>query len=84
MPKIGSVESVWRYPVKSMAGEALAAAGVLRPLLTLGLTDVFIEHGDPVKLLALQGLDSTGICASIRARFGAHCDGAAPVLKIVV
>ena len=43
-----------------------AAAGVLKPLLQLGLPDVFIEHGDPAKLLALQGLDAAGIEASIR------------------
>ena len=33
------------------------------------LADVFIEHGDPAKLLALQGLDAAGIRASIAARF---------------
>ncbi|MNR55357.1 1-deoxy-D-xylulose-5-phosphate synthase [compost metagenome] len=49
--------------------EALAAAGVQRPVLQLGLPDQFIEHGDPVRLLALQGLDATGIEQSIRARF---------------
>ena len=50
--------------------EALNAAGVERPVLQLGLPDVFIEHGDPAKLLALQGLDAAGIERSIRARFG--------------
>lgn len=54
--------------------EALAAANVQRPVLTLGLTDVFIEHGDPVKLLALQGLDAQGIAQSIRLRFGSTTD----------
>jgi 1-deoxy-D-xylulose-5-phosphate synthase len=39
------------------------------PVLQLGLPDQFIEHGDPVKLLALQGLDAAGIEASIRTRF---------------
>jgi 1-deoxy-D-xylulose-5-phosphate synthase len=29
------------------------------------LPDVFIEHGDPAKLLSLQGLDADGIEASI-------------------
>ncbi len=53
----------------SAVGEALAAAGVALPLLHLGLPDVFIEHGDPARLLALQGLDAAGIEASIRARF---------------
>jgi 1-deoxy-D-xylulose-5-phosphate synthase len=51
--------------------EALAAADVQRPVLQLGLPDVFIEHGDPAKLLALQGLNAQGIAASVRARFGA-------------
>ena len=53
----------------SAVGEALQAAGVLKPLLQLGLADEFIEHGDPAHLLALQGLDADGIEASIRKRF---------------
>ncbi len=53
----------------SAVGEALNAAGVLKPLLQLGLPDVFIEHGDPVKLLAMQGLDASGIEKSIVNRF---------------
>ncbi|MDO5289451.1 MAG: 1-deoxy-D-xylulose-5-phosphate synthase [Pseudomonadota bacterium] len=55
----------------SAVAEALAAAGTVRPLLQLGLPDVFIEHGDPAKLLALQGLDAAGIEAAVRQRFGA-------------
>ena len=51
----------------SAVGEALQAAGVVKPLLQLGLPDEFIEHGDPAQLLALQGLDAAGIEASIRA-----------------
>ncbi|MDA8521673.1 1-deoxy-D-xylulose-5-phosphate synthase [Acidovorax sp. NCPPB 4044] len=54
----------------SAVGEALNAAGVSRPLLQLGLPDAFIEHGDPAKLLALQGLDAEGLVRSITARFG--------------
>ena len=50
--------------------EALAAAGMALPVLHLGLPDQFIEHGDPAKLLALQGLDAAGIERSIRQRFG--------------
>jgi 1-deoxy-D-xylulose-5-phosphate synthase len=53
----------------SAVGEALQRAGVLKPLLSLGLPDEFIEHGDPIKLMSLQGLDATGIEASIRKRF---------------
>jgi len=49
--------------------EALAAAGITRPVLQLGLPDVFIEHGDPARLLALQGLDGPGIETAIRTRF---------------
>ncbi len=49
--------------------EALSAAGLTLPVLHLGLPDHFIEHGDPAKLLALQGLDAAGIERSIRERF---------------
>ena len=48
--------------------ESLAAHGLSKPVLQLGLPDEFIEHGDPVKLMALQGLDAAGIEASIRKR----------------
>jgi 1-deoxy-D-xylulose-5-phosphate synthase len=47
--------------------EALQAMGLHKPVLNLGLPDVFIDHGDPVKLLALQGLDAAGIQAQITA-----------------
>ena len=46
--------------------QALAQLGLSRPVLQLGLQDEFIEHGDPAKLLALQGLDATGIERSAR------------------
>jgi 1-deoxy-D-xylulose-5-phosphate synthase len=49
--------------------EALAEAGIVKPLQILGLPDKFIDHGDPAKLLASVGLDAAGIAASIRARF---------------
>jgi 1-deoxy-D-xylulose-5-phosphate synthase len=51
--------------------EALAAEGIVKPLLMLGLPDKFIDHGDPAALLAGVGLDAKGIAASIRQRFGA-------------
>ncbi|MDB5747452.1 MAG: 1-deoxy-D-xylulose-5-phosphate synthase [Massilia sp.] len=51
--------------------EAMAAAGIVKPLLILGLPDKFIDQGDPAALLASVGLDARGIAASIRARFGA-------------
>jgi 1-deoxy-D-xylulose-5-phosphate synthase len=49
--------------------EALQAQGLLLPVLQLGLADEYIEHGDPGKLLASQGLDEAGIERSIRSRF---------------
>jgi 1-deoxy-D-xylulose-5-phosphate synthase len=53
----------------SAVGEALQQLNLQRSVLQLGLPDVFIEHGDPAKLLALQGLDAVGIEASIRQRW---------------
>ncbi len=49
--------------------EVLQAAGLMRPVLNLGLPDKFIEHGDPVKLMSMCGLDATGIEASITKHF---------------
>ena len=63
--------------------EALAQAGVQVPVLTLGIPDVFTEHGDPAKLLAQLGLDAAGIEASVRARFPDLSAKAAPGLKLV-
>jgi 1-deoxy-D-xylulose-5-phosphate synthase len=56
----------------SAVGECLAEAGVLVPLLSLGLPDTFIEHGDPAKLMSMCGLDAHGIEESIRERFGSR------------
>lgn len=55
----------------SAVQEALAEAGIEIPVLTLGLPDEFVEHGDPAKLLAMCGLDAAGIEQSILKRFGA-------------
>jgi 1-deoxy-D-xylulose-5-phosphate synthase len=55
----------------SAVAEALAAEGIVKPILMLGLPDKFIDHGDPATLLAGVGLDAKGIAASIRKRFGA-------------
>jgi len=49
--------------------EALQVLGLNRPVLNLGVDDVFTEHGDPARLLAELGLDAAGIEASIRTRF---------------
>ncbi len=54
----------------SAVAEAMAAAGVVKPLLQLGLPDKFIDHGDAPQLLAQCGLDAAGIAASIRQRLG--------------
>ncbi|MEY5029347.1 MAG: 1-deoxy-D-xylulose-5-phosphate synthase, partial [Pseudomonadota bacterium] len=53
----------------SAVAEALQQLGLVRPVLQLGLPDVFIEHGDHAQLLAAQGLDAAGIEATIRKRF---------------
>ena len=50
--------------------EALAEARIEIPVLTLGLPDTFVEHGDPARLLAQCGLDAAGIEQSIQRRFG--------------
>jgi len=55
----------------SAVTEALHAAGIVKPVLQLGLNDEFIDHGDPAQLLSLQGLDAGGIEAAISRRFGA-------------
>ena len=49
--------------------EALAAEGIVKPVLMLGLPDKFIDHGDPAKLLSSVGLDAAGITASIKQRY---------------
>ncbi len=55
------------------AGEAVAAYLQRKqrqhPVLTLGLPDVFIEHGDPAKLLANVGLSPVGIQSAVESRF---------------
>jgi 1-deoxy-D-xylulose-5-phosphate synthase len=49
--------------------EALQSLGLQLPVLTLGLPDRFIEHGDPGVLLSRLGLDAAGIERQIRERF---------------
>ena len=56
--------------------ECIAAAGLALPVLQLGLPDLFVEHGEPAKLMALLGLDAAGIEAAVRKRF-------APALQLV-
>jgi 1-deoxy-D-xylulose-5-phosphate synthase len=54
----------------SAVAEALAAAGIVLPLLQLGLPDAFPDHGEHGELLAEYGLDAKGIVAAVQARFG--------------
>jgi 1-deoxy-D-xylulose-5-phosphate synthase len=49
--------------------EALQVLDIQKPVLTLGIADVFTEHGDPVKLMVELGLDAAGIRASIKQKF---------------
>ena len=52
--------------------EALQDLQQLKPVLVLGIGDVFTEHGDPTKLLAEMGLDAAGVQMSIQKRCGAR------------
>ena len=61
----------------SACAEALTAAGIEIPLLMLGLPDRFVDHGDPGKLLAQEGLDAAGIRKAIEVRI----NSLTPVLK---
>ncbi|GGD61150.1 1-deoxy-D-xylulose-5-phosphate synthase [Caballeronia grimmiae] len=63
--------------------EALLASGVVKPVLQLGLPDVFIDHGDPARLLASVGLDAAGIARSIRERFLTAVESAGKLTKRV-
>ena len=67
----------------SAVSEALQAAGIVKPLLQLGLSDTFIEHGDHAKLLALQGLDAAGIQQAVQRRFAVLIEPGRPPLKAV-
>ena len=47
--------------------EALAALGIEKKVLLLGLPDRFIDHGDSARLLSGVGLDAEGIWKSVRS-----------------
>ena len=49
--------------------EELQALGWQLPVLTLGLPDDWLEHGDPAQVAAGVGLDGAGLLRSIRAHF---------------
>jgi 1-deoxy-D-xylulose-5-phosphate synthase len=61
-------ESVVAGGAGSAVAEALAADGIAVPVLSLGLPDKFVEHGDHAQLLADCGLDAPGIARAIRER----------------
>jgi 1-deoxy-D-xylulose-5-phosphate synthase len=52
--------------------EALAAAGIERPLRMVGIPDRFIEHGSRNDCLAAAGLDPAGIAGQIEGWWQEH------------
>lgn len=52
----------------SAVGDYLHQHGITCDLLSLGLPDSFIEHGDPKTLLAQAGLDAATILSAIKQR----------------
>ncbi|MFC5743831.1 1-deoxy-D-xylulose-5-phosphate synthase [Dyella tabacisoli] len=53
----------------SGVAECLAAHGVVKPILHLGLPDVYLEHGSREEVLTMAGLDLPSIRTAIQARF---------------
>jgi 1-deoxy-D-xylulose-5-phosphate synthase len=70
------IVTVEEHAVMGGAGSAvcemLAARGIERRVLLLGLPDRFIDHGDPAKLLASVGLDRRGIEQAVRGALEAR------------
>ena len=52
----------------SAVSEFMARENLLKPMLHLGLPDVYVEHAKPSQMLAECGLDAPGIEASVRQR----------------
>ena len=79
----GLLVTVEENTVQGGAGSAVAEClqqhGVVVPLLQLGLPDAFLEHGEPMRMLAGCGLDAAGIAASIRRRLSDAGNPASPV-----
>lgn len=59
----------------SAVAECLAAHGIIKPILHLGLPDLYLEHGSREEVLSMAGLDLPGIRRAILARFP-QTDGA--------
>ena len=53
----------------SAVAECLAAHGIVKPILHLGLPDEYLEHGSREEVLSMAGLDLPGIRRAIHARF---------------
>lgn len=53
----------------SGVAELLAEEGIPLPILHLGLPDEYLEHASREELLAMVGLDTAGVLASVRMRF---------------
>ena len=49
-------------------GEFLARENLIKPILHLGLPDIYVEHAKPAQMLAECGLDAAGIEAAVRQR----------------
>ncbi|MGB1685473.1 MAG: 1-deoxy-D-xylulose-5-phosphate synthase [Pseudomonadales bacterium] len=54
----------------SAVAEVLAAAGIVCPLLQLGVPDHFVTHDEPRKMQAAAGLSAEAITAAINKRLG--------------
>ncbi|PNS07645.1 1-deoxy-D-xylulose-5-phosphate synthase [Solilutibacter silvestris] len=59
----------------SGVAELLAAAGIVMPILHLGLPDAFQHHASREDLLGEAGLDAAGIRGAVLARFPQQQDG---------
>ncbi|HEX7815292.1 1-deoxy-D-xylulose-5-phosphate synthase [Dyella sp.] len=53
----------------SGVAECLAAHGIVKPILHLGLPDAYLEHGSREEVLTMAGLDLPSIRAAILGRF---------------
>ncbi|OQX39987.1 MAG: 1-deoxy-D-xylulose-5-phosphate synthase, partial [Candidatus Sedimenticola endophacoides] len=63
-------ENVVRGGAGSAVNEYLAASGIGRRVLNLGLPDRFIEHATPAEQLREAGLDAGGIVTAVSALAG--------------
>ncbi|UXI69401.1 1-deoxy-D-xylulose-5-phosphate synthase [Tahibacter amnicola] len=64
--------------------ECLAREGIVRPILHLGLPDVFLDHDSREQLLSLCGLDTPGIRKAVLARFPGAAPAAGAALRSAV